>query len=101
MFVFQWNSMRVGEHVMVHDDLDAGFALSPGIVKYVETREHIPNDVTIRVDGETSQLMRPRRHAVHMLPLDRRFSCWRCDVIAANASNLAHASVGDDQRAAA
>ena len=57
--------------------------------------------MTIRVDGETSQLMRPRRHAVHMLPLDRRFSCWRCDVIAANASDRDKASDGDDQRAAA
>jgi len=106
MFVFQWNSMRVGERVMVHDDLDAGFGLAPGIVKYVETRDHTPNDVTIRVDGETSQLVRPRRHAVHMLPLDRRFSCWRCDVVAkasngANASNEANASNGDGQRAAA
>ena len=59
MFVFQWNSMRVGEHVMVHDDLDAGFALSPGIVKYVETVGHSSNDVAIRVDGQTSPTHAP------------------------------------------
>ena len=81
MFVFQWNSMRVGEHVMVHDDLDAAFSRSsPGIVKYVETREHNPNDVTIRVDGETFNSCARGGTQSHMLPLDRRFSCWRCDI---------------------
>jgi hypothetical protein len=92
MFVFQWNSMRIGDHVMVHDDDDAGLALRPGIVKYVETREQGQNDVTIQLDDHASRPIRPRRHAVHMLPVDRRFSCWRCDVIAAESSEPANSS---------
>jgi len=101
MFVFQWNSMRVGDRVMVHDDHDDGLALRPGMVKYVETREQGPNDVTIQLDGPATQPMRPRRHAVHLLPLDRRFSCWRCDAIAADASDTANISDTEGQRAAA
>jgi len=101
MFVFQWNSMRVGDRVMVHDDHDADLALSPGVVQYVETPEQGANDVTIRLDGDPSRLVRPRRHAVHILPLDRRFSCWRCDDIPANSSHWANSSDGEGQRAAA
>ena len=102
MFVFQWNSMRIGDHVMVHDDDgDAGLALQPGIVKYVETREHGQNDVTIQLDDHASRPIRPRRHAVHMLPVDRRFSCWRCDVITAESSGPANNSDVEGQRAAA
>ena len=107
MFVFQWSSMRIGDHVMVHDDGDAGLALQPGIVKYVETRKQGQNDVTIQLDDHASRPIRPRRHAVHMLPVDRRFSCWRCDVIAAESSNpantldVANNSDMEGQRAAA
>ena len=82
MLVFEWNSMRVGDRVMVHDDHDAGLALQPGTVRFVQTREQSANEVTIRLDGDPSRVVSPRRHAVHMLPIDRRFLCWRCDVIA-------------------
>ena len=95
MLVFQWNSMRVGDRVMVHDDHDAGLALRPGIVMYVQTREQGANEVTIRLEGDVSRIVYPRRHAVHLLPIDRRFSCWRCDAIATDTADRA------GQRAAA
>jgi hypothetical protein len=79
MFIFQWNALRVGDRVMVHDDLDAGLTLHGGIVQQVDTRPHGANGVGIRLDGADSRVLRPRRHAVHLLPDDRRFSCWRCD----------------------
>jgi hypothetical protein len=85
MFVFQWNALRVGDRVAVHDDLDADLTLSEGVVQLVETNVHDANAVGIRLDDQQSGVLRPRRHAVHMLPLDRRFSCWRCDVIAGTA----------------
>jgi hypothetical protein len=83
MLRFQWNSLRTGEHVMVHDDLDPGLALREGVVKLVETRPWDTNDVAIRVDHNSPVVVRPRRHAVHLLPLDER-SCRRCDAIAAH-----------------
>ena len=82
MFVFQWNALRVGDRIIVHDDLDAALTLHEGTVHQVDTRPHLENDVGIRLDGPDSEVLRPRRHAVHLLPDDRRFSCWRCDTIA-------------------
>ena len=33
-------------------------------------------------------MVRPRRDGVHMLPLDRRPPCWRCDVIAGGPGEM-------------
>ena len=88
MLVFQWNAVRVGDRVIVHDDLDSGLALHAGVVTLVQTHTQSPNEVTIRLDDRAS-LVRPRRHAVHLLPVDRRFSCWRCDATVAESSEEA------------
>lgn len=83
MLRFQWNALRSGDHVLVHDDRAAGFDLNEGVVKLVDTRAGKANDIAIRLNTG-GELLRPRRHAVHMLPVDRRFACWRCDSIAAH-----------------
>jgi hypothetical protein len=83
MLSFQWNSLRTGDRVLVHDDQDPGLALHEGIVELVETGRWYTNDVVIQIDHDVPARVRPRRHAVHLLPLDRR-SCWRCDAIAAH-----------------
>ena len=82
MLKFQWDSLRTGDAVMVHDDLDPCLALHTGIVTMVETGRWYTNDVAIRIDHHVPVVARPRRHAVHLMPLDRR-ACWRCDAIAA------------------
>ena len=84
MLSFEWNSLRTGDEVMVHDDLDPELALCEGVVTLVEPRPWDTNDVAIRIDKHKPVSVRPRRHAVHLLPLDRR-SCWRCEAIAAQA----------------
>jgi len=80
MLPFQWNALRTGDRVMVHDDTAPGLDTSDGVVAIVESRRGFDNDVGIRLDS-TGMVVRPRRHAVHQLPNDRRFTCWRCDVI--------------------
>jgi hypothetical protein len=55
----------------------------------------VDDDVMVH-DDDAAPLTRPRRHAVHLLPHDRRFSCRRCDEIAA-----AGTSDAEEQRAAA
>ena len=85
MLTFEWNSLRVGERVLVHDDDDPSLTLHEGVVRLVETRDGAANDVGIRVDGK---LRRVRRHAVHLLPLDRR-NCWRCDARGAEETGMA------------
>jgi hypothetical protein len=83
MFEFQWNALRVGDRVTVHDDLADGFELREGVVHIVESRAHAVNDVAIRLDNGDIAIQHPRRHAVHLLPLDGRPPCWRCEAIAA------------------
>lgn len=82
MLAFQWNAVRVGDRLMVHDDLDPRFALGEGVVRLVGTRQGA-NEIAIRLDGPTSGLLRPRSQAVHLMPIDARLPCWRCDAGAA------------------
>ena len=87
MLLFQWNALRVGDRVMVHDDRDPVFELHEGAVRIVQTRQPGANEVGVRLDDPASGIVRPRRHAVHLLPTDRRFPCWRCDTIAAGPAD--------------
>ena len=87
MFEFQWNALRAGDRVAVHDDLDAGFELSHGVVHIVESRSHTVNDVAIRLDNGEIAIQHPRRHAVHLLPLDDRPPCWRCEANTAGSTS--------------
>jgi hypothetical protein len=79
MLEFQWNALRVGDRVSVHDDRDADLASHDAIVTLVQTRRSGENDVGMRRTDRPSTVERPRRQAVHLLPLDPRFPCWRCD----------------------
>ena len=82
MLAFQWNALRAGDRVMMHDDLDRDLTLREGVVELVQPRHRGENDIGIRIDHH-ERIVRPRRHAVHLSPIDRRSSCWRCDTIAA------------------
>jgi hypothetical protein len=86
VFEFQWNALRIGDRVAVHDDLDAGCQLSEGVVRIVGTRSHAVNDVAIRLDNLETAVQRPRRHAVHLRPLNDRPPCWRCEASAAQSA---------------
>ena len=85
MLIFQWNALRVGDRVLVHDDLAADLGLREGVVRLVEVREGAANDLGIQL-GSRGPITRPRRHAVHLIPIDPS-SCWRCGAVAA-ASEL-------------
>jgi hypothetical protein len=81
MWKFEWNALRPGDRVVVHDDDDSGLGLDEGVVEIVETRVG-GNDVAVRLAG-SSLLIRPRRLAVHLSPVDSRDACWRCEAAAA------------------
>jgi hypothetical protein len=82
MLRFQWNALRVGNKVLMHDPLDVGMRLLPGVVTIVDTVSG-SNDIAIRVSptGEASQVLRPRRLVVHLDPRDLTEPCWRCAAI--------------------
>ena len=84
MLRFQWNSLRIGDTVMVHDDVDPGFLLRSGVVRLVDVREGDTNEVASEVEHQRP-VVHPRRHAVHELPLDRR-ACWRCEASAGRSA---------------
>jgi hypothetical protein len=87
MLLFQWNALRAGDRVMVHDDHDPELELHEGAVRLVQTRQPGANEIGIRLDDPASEMLRPRRHAVHLLPIDPGFPCWRCDAIAASPTD--------------
>jgi hypothetical protein len=85
MLVFQWNALRVGDHVVVHDDRTSALDLRDGVVAIVQTYSHEANDVAIRLDTDAGVVLHPRRHAVHADNADARRDCWRCAATEASA----------------
>lgn len=76
MLPFEWNSLRIGDSVAVHNDVDLATPLQPGSVRIVQTRPGTGvNDIAIRLD--TGSMIRPRRGAVHTTPTGAD-QCWRC-----------------------
>jgi hypothetical protein len=88
MVRLEWNALRIGDHVLVHDATDPGMQLLPGIVALVDTkRGRGSNDLGVRVVSRdaSSTVLRPARLTVHMDPRNLAEPCWRCDAIAAAA----------------
>lgn len=100
MLRFQWNALRVGDAVAVHDDGDLYSPLARGTVKMVETRtgRSHQSDVAIVVPGR-SGVIRPRTSAVHLID-DSTADCWRCHMLLAprrRAEDRARVRVPDDR----
>ena len=79
MLVFQWNALRVGDQVRVHDDRAIDLALHDGVVALVQTHPHKTNDVGIRLASDDGAIVHPWRHAVHLGQDDAHEGCWRCE----------------------
>jgi hypothetical protein len=79
MLKFQWNALRRGDAVLVHDTTDPDFALMRGEVVIVDTVVGSTNDLAVRIGAE-SPVVRPARLTVHVDPLDPNEFCWRCDI---------------------
>ena len=75
----EWNALRVGDHVLVHDADDSALTLVPGVVSLVQTASG-SNVVAILLAGSDGhRLVKPRRLAVHTDPVGLDEQCWRCD----------------------
>ncbi len=84
MIRLQWNGLRVGHHVLVHDETERGMPLVPGRVTMIKSASGIEsgsNDVSILISppGRASKVVSPRRLAVHLDELDPAERCWRCE----------------------
>jgi hypothetical protein len=84
MVRLEWNALRVGDKVLVHDPSDPAMQLLPGVVAMVQTVQGSSNDigVTVAPRSDRPSVLRPSRLAVHAHLRDTAEECWRCDAIA-------------------
>ena len=75
MLRFEWNALRIGDRVLVHDRSAAQLDLVPGVVTMVDSARG-SNDIGIRTEAS---VIRPNRLGVHADPRDERVPCWQCD----------------------
>ena len=78
MLKFQWDALRRGDTVFVHDATAADLGLRAGVVTLVDVRPS-GHDVAIRFTNGTpiGPVVRPGRFAVH-LAAGEDDDCWRC-----------------------
>jgi len=76
----EWNALRIGQYVLVHDESDPAAPLMPGRVTEIAPSRGF-NSVTIRVapPGERARFVQPQRLAVHPDSGEPIESCRRCE----------------------
>jgi hypothetical protein len=82
---FDWNTLRIGDRVLVHDQRRVELTAIPGEVALVDSHYGV-NGVGIRVAlaGSTDvKVLWPSYLAVHRDPRDTTEPCWRCEEPAA------------------
>jgi hypothetical protein len=81
MRVFEWNGVRVDDHVAVH--VGADLRLAEGVVGPItRTAGARPNHVGVRLEG--GRVVWPAPGAVHaVLRADDAADCWRCRFVRA------------------
>jgi hypothetical protein len=84
MMKFEWNALRPGDKVLVHDAGAATLALTSGVVTTIDAHKDT-NGVGVRVaSGEgNSRILWPMSRAVHRDPRTAGEPCWRCEAVAA------------------
>jgi hypothetical protein len=96
MLRFEWNALRAGDAVIVHDLENSDMTLLSGTVMTVDTRagRKLVNGVRIRVNGDdgVTRLLWPAYMAVHLEPLDPTEPCWRCEEMATRLEGAPEAS---------
>ena len=82
---FLWDSLRIGDKVLVHDDQVGDAQLRPGVVTGLNVRGR-RHDLGIRISrGANDVILWPSPLTVHFDPLEAHEPCWRCDALAAVA----------------
>jgi hypothetical protein len=87
MLKFEWNALRFGDAVLVHDARGRDPVASGSVVTVDTSRtRHGANGVGIRVGSPgRHEVLWPSFLAVHRDPFDPIDGCWRCAALAAAA----------------
>ena len=92
MLKFEWDALRVGDRVVVHETVGTEFPLLAGTVTMVETKRSRRgvNGVGVRVESEDGgvRVVWPSFLAAHYDPPDPTEDCWRCAALAEAAARL-------------
>ncbi len=90
MLKFEWNALRVGDMVLVHDPQGRDPAASGTVVTVDTKRERRgANGVGIRVGAEGEhQVVWPSFLTVHHDPPDLIDDCWRCAALGEAGARL-------------
>ena len=82
MHRFEWNALRVGDNVRVHDPGSTAMALVSGVVAAFNTLKG-SNSVGIRIAPTEggAVIICPPRQAVHLPASDPTEPCWRCQAL--------------------
>lgn len=81
MLRLQWNALRPGDPVAVHDDAKSHSPLNDGVVVRVQKAAD-SNDVAVQINRTSAQqraVIHPHRRTVHQVPRDPTEACWRCE----------------------
>lgn len=85
---FDWDGLRPGDRVAVHDPAAVSES-RPGVVVFVTVRPRVPNEVGIRVGtGESVVLTWGPMAAIHHDALQPDETCWRCQEAAKAAPTV-------------
>jgi hypothetical protein len=78
MLRLEWNSLRTGDRVLVHDAEDPQLRLVAGVVAEV-LQTSASNEITIRLTSPGGgRVIQPQRLSVHHDPVNFDGQCWRC-----------------------
>jgi hypothetical protein len=80
MLRFQWNALRRGDRVLVHDAREVDLGVRAGIVALVDVRISGHDvGISLTTDTATARVVWPGRFAVHLDPIADADDCWRCN----------------------
>jgi hypothetical protein len=81
MLKLEWNALRVGDAVVMHDPTGADLELLAGTVVMVQTKrsKRGANGVGVRVGPDRDhRVLWPSSLTTHADPPDPTDDCWRC-----------------------
>jgi len=84
---FDWDGLRLGDPVFVHDRTRADGPADRGDVIFVTVRSHRRgNEVGVKLDGDGTVVW-PSWNGVHRDAVAAAGECWRCDANSAAAAS--------------
>lgn len=80
MLKFEWNALRIGDRVLVHDANSPQLTLLRGIVSVIDARKGAKR-AGVRFSGSDDQhgIRWPSYSMMHRDPRASGDHCWRCD----------------------